>query len=120
MLHSAIDFCLNVRILHMACHLIYNLLYKFLPLCLPVINLLHKIIEHFRLIVLQRQIIQFFLDFRNSKSLCDRSVDIHRLSRLLLLLVRWPKLCRTHIMQTVCQLHDDHTDILGHRKKHLP
>ena len=49
MFDTPVDFCFDARILHMCRHFIYNLLYKFFPLSLSGIDLIHQIIEHFRL-----------------------------------------------------------------------
>ena len=80
---------------------------------------MHQLVINFRLVIFQRKVIEFCLDLGNTKTLGNRSINIHRLSGLLFLLGRCHKLHRTHVVQTVCQFHDDNTDILRHRKEHL-
>ncbi len=70
----------------------YNLLNKLFPLHLPGIDLVHKIKKDFRLEILKRQIVKFCLDLGNTQTLGDGSIDIHRLLRLLLLLLRFHEL----------------------------
>ena len=41
MLHTAIDFCLNIGVLHMLGDFFYNLCHKLFPLSLSLVDLLH-------------------------------------------------------------------------------
>ena len=51
--------------------------------------------------------------------MCDRRVNVHRLSGFFFLLFRFHKLQCTHIMKTVRQFYNDNTDIFCHRQKHF-
>ena len=119
MFDTSVDLCFDIRILHMCRYFFYDLLYEFFPLCLSCIDLVHQVIEHLRLGIFERQVIKLCLDLGNTKTLCDRRIDVHRLFRFFFLLCRRHELQGTHIMQTVCQFDNDHTDILRHGKEHL-
>ena len=49
----------------------------------------------------------------------DRRVDLERLARDRLLLVRRQARQRAHVVQAVGELDDDDADVLGHRHEHL-
>ena len=119
MLHSSVHLGLDMGVLHMMRNFCHDLLYKLFPLGLSLIQIFHQLEIHFRLIIFQREIIQLRLNLGDSKSLSDRSVNIHRLSGFFLLFCRNHKLQRSHIVQAVCQLDNDHTDIFCHGEKHL-
>ena len=69
--------------------------------------------------ILKRKVIQLCLHFGNTESLGDRRIDVHRLFRFFLLLLRLHKLQCAHIMKAVGKLDNDDTDILCHGEKHL-
>jgi len=119
-LHPSVHLCLDVGILHMLRHLGDDLLNEFLTLGLSGIQVLHKLIIDFRLVVFQGQIVELCLDLRNTQPLSNGRVDVHRLSCLFLLLLRGHELQRPHIVEPVRQLDDDHPDVLRHRQEHLP
>ena len=80
---------------------------------------MHQLIINFRLIIFQRKVIEFDLDLGNTEALCDRGINIHRLTRFFLLRLRRPVLCGPHVVQTVRQFYQNNADILCHRKEHL-
>ena len=118
-LNSSVDLCLNVGIFHMVRHFVHNLLNKFFSFRLSCIDLLYKIKENLRLRILKRQVVKLCLNLGNTKPLGNRSVDVHGLLCLFLLLGRRHKLQCPHIMQTVGKLNDNNPDILRHCKKHF-
>ena len=92
---------------------------KLLALRLPLVDLLHEVRVDIRLPIAERQIIELDLDLTDTKTLCKRRVDVHRLTGLLVLLLRTHIFERPHIVQPVGQLDDDDADILRHREEHL-
>ena len=119
MFHSSIYLCLDPCLVNMLFHMIYNTLNKLLTFCFTQCNLFHQIIIDIRLQIFQRQVIQFYLDLGNTKTLRNRCIDVHGLSGFFLLLFRAHILQRTHIMQTVRQLDNNDTDIFRHSQKHF-
>ena len=49
----------------------------------------------------------------------DRRINFHGLTGFFFLLFRFHILQRTHVVQTVCQLDEDHADIFCHGKEHF-
>lgn len=100
-------------------HLFYDRIDKLLPLLPLHADLLHQFIVRIRLQIFQRKVIEFDLDLGNTEALCDRGINIHRLTRFFLLRLRRPVLCGPHVVQTVRQFYQNNADILCHRKEHL-
>ena len=119
MLHPAIDLRLDVSILHMLCNFRHDLLDELLALGLPLVQVLHQLIVDVRLPVFKGEIVEFRLDLRYTEPPGDGRVNVHRLSRLLLLLGRRHKLQRAHIVEPVRKLDDNNADILGHGQEHF-
>ena len=69
--------------------------------------------------VLETQVLEFRLDRVQTQTVGQRCVDIERLTGNLILFVGWLRLQGTHIMQTVGNLDEDHTDIVAHRQQQL-
>ena len=119
MLHTSVNFCLDVGILHMLRHFRDDLLDELFPLRLTLVQVFHELIVNIRLPVFQRQIVEFCLDLGNTEPLRDRRINIHRLPGFLLLFRRSHKLQRAHIVKPVRKFDNDHSNILCHGKKHL-
>ena len=118
-LDSSVDICLNAGLVDMTGHLFYDRIDKLLPLLPLHADLLHQFIVRIRLQIFQRKVIEFDLDLGNTEALCDRGIDIHRLTRFFLLRLRRPVLCGPHVVQTIRQFYQNNADILCHRKEHL-
>ena len=119
-LDSSINLRLNSSILYMLTDFVNNALDIFLPDTLSDCDLVYQVIICLRLQIFQRKVIQLYLDLGNTESLCNGCVNFQRFSGNPLLALRLLILKCPHIVKTVCQLDQDHTDILGHGKKHLP
>ena len=88
MLHAPVYLCPDTGVLNVIFHLIHNALHKFFALRLAQSDLFHQIVVNIRLQIFQRKIVQLHLDLGNTETLCDRRVNIHRLARFFLLLLR--------------------------------
>ena len=119
MLHPAINLCFDPRIFNVLGYFLYDLLDKLFPLRLSGIDLIHQIIKHFRLRILQSQVIQLCLDLGNTEPLRNGRIDVHGLPGLFFLLLRAHKLECSHVVEPVCQLDDNDPDILRHGQEHL-
>ena len=98
---------------------IHNTLDIFFTDALTDSDLIHQIIIDIRLQILQRQVIQFDLQFADTKSLGDGAINLQRLLGNPLLALRCLVLQRAHIVQTICQLDHNDADILRHGEEHL-
>ena len=65
------------------------------------------------------QILQLLAHPLHAHASRERRVDVHRLARLLPLLVGAHRLDGAHVVQPVGELHQDHPQILGHRHEQL-
>ena len=119
MLDSSVDLGLDAGISDVSVHLFDNASDVFLTGALSHGNLVHQIIVHFRLQIFQRKVIQFDLQLTDTQSLCNGTVNLERLPCDPLLAGSGLILQGTHVMQTVCQLDHDDTDILRHGEEHL-
>ena len=120
MLHPSVDLGCDACLLDMLADLVHDILDVFLPLALAHGNFIYKIIIYIRLQIFQRQIIQLDLDLADAKPLGDGAVYLQCLLGNTLPALRRLVLQRAHIVESVRQLDQDHPDILGHGKEHLP
>ena len=120
MLHTAIYLSFDICLYHMLFYGLYNISYKFLPNAFTESYLFYQIIVYIRLQIFQGKVIKLHFDLGNTKTLCNRSINIHGLPCLFFLLGGSHILKGTHIMKTVSQFDQNYTDILCHSKKHLP
>ncbi len=72
-----------------------------------------------RLQVVERQVLKLPLDARYPQPVRERSVDLHRLARLLVAALLGQRRERPHVVQPVRELDEDDPDVLGHRDEHL-
>ena len=72
-----------------------------------------------RLDVLEGEVLQFRLELADAEAVGQRRVDLHRLQRLLALLVGVGERGGAHVVQAVGQLDEDHADVVDHRQDHL-
>ncbi len=68
---------------------------------------------------LEGEVLEFPLDPMDTEAVCDRRVDIERLTRLVDLLLLRHRLDRAHVVQPVGELDQDDPDVRGHRDHHL-
>ena len=73
----------------------------------------------FGLEVAEGQILEFAANNAHSQPVRDGRVDIQRLARDALLLVRRQIFERAHVVQPVGQLHQHHANVVDHGQKHL-
>ena len=119
MFHSSLYICLDLGIVHVLFDFRHDGLYIFLTGTLLLCDLGYQIIIDIRLQIFQCQIIQLDLYFRNTKTLCNRCIDIHGFSGFFFLLMRRHIFQCSHIMQTVRQFNQNNTNIFCHGKKHF-
>ena len=113
------NLCLDTGLLNLRTYFFHKTLHIFIPHILAQSDFLHQIIVSLRLQILQRQIIQLNLNLADTKTLCDRTINLLRLTRDTDLRLARLILKRPHIVQTIRKLDHDNTDILCHREKHL-
>ena len=119
MLHPAGNIRLYSRTLYVRPHFLNNVIDKFFPLLLFLIDLVDQLLEYTRLPVLEGQVVQFGLNAGNTEPLSDRSIDIHRLRSLLQLLLPAHVLEGAHVVQPVGKLYDNDAYVPGHGQEHL-
>ena len=119
MLGAAGDLRLNARLIDLLANLTHKALHVIIPDTFAHDNLLYQVVICLRIQVPQGQILQFNLNLTDTKTLSDRTVDFLCLSCNALLCFHRLILQGTHIVQAVCQLDHDYTDILRHGKEHL-
>ena len=110
---------LDTGIFHMLFYFRHNRLYIFFTNTFFIGYLRYQIIIYFRFQILQSQIIQFDLHLGNPQTLSNRRIDVHSFSGFLPLFLRPHVFQSSHIVQTVRQFNQNHTDVLRHGKKHL-
>ena len=119
MFDSSVNLRFNGCLIHMLLDLFDDIVYKLLSFTFTKSNFIHQIIVYIWFQIFQRKVIQFYFDFGDTKSHSDRCINIHRFAGFFLLFLRSHILQGAHIMQAVCKLDQNNTDILCHRKKHL-
>ena len=118
-LHTPVNSRIDPGLLHGFCHVGCDLFDVLLALHLALIDLLHKILIHLRLQISKREVIQLYLDLADAKARSNRRINIKRLLRNALLLLRRLILERPHVMKAIGKLNQNDADILNHRKEHL-
>ena len=119
MLGTSLNVRLDSCVDNVLAHFLYQAVDISLAFLLAQCHLLHQIIVSLWLQILQGQIIQFDLNLGDTQPLCQRGINLHRLLGFFLLLLRCHILQGTHIVQPVCQLNQNDTDVLRHGQKHL-
>ena len=120
MFDAPVDFTLNLRFLHMLPDFLDHMHDEIVLGVFTCFDILYQLVEYIRLRIFQSQVIQFDLDRRNTETLGDRRVDIHRLPGFFLLFFAAHVLERAHVVEPVGQFDDNDTDIPGHSQKHFP
>ncbi len=82
-------------------------------------HLVHQIIVAPGINISQRNILKLPLDFENAEAVCQRSVNFKRFICFFPLLFLIHIFQRSQVMEPVCQLDDNHTDILCHGQEHF-
>ena len=94
-------------------------LYLLITLCLALFYKLCNLIILFLVQILKAQILQLVLDITDTKTVCNRGIDLQCFRGYFLLLFRTHILQCPHIMQAVCQLDQYDSNILCHSNKYL-
>ena len=71
------------------------------------------------MLILEAQVFQFRLDGEKPQTVCQRSIEVKRFTGYLELLCGQHRTQRTHVMETVGYLDQDHPDIVTHRQQQL-
>ena len=98
MLGTTGNLCLDTGLLNLLAHFLHEALYIFITHILAQSDFLHQIIVSFRLKVFQRQILKFYLDLADTKTLRDRTINLLRLSCDTRLCLAGLVLERTHVV----------------------
>mmetsp|Transcript_11000 Transcript_11000/g.24960 ORF Transcript_11000/g.24960 Transcript_11000/m.24960 type:complete len:340 (-) Transcript_11000:868-1887(-) len=78
-----------------------------------------ELLIHLRLQVPQARILQLYLHPEDAEAVSKRSVQVQRLPRHLLLLLRRHELERPHVVGAIGELDEDHSDVSRHGDDHL-
>ena len=70
-------------------------------------------------LVLEAQVLKLGLDGKQAQTVSQRCVDIEGLAGNLVLLLRWHRLQRAHVVQAVGHLDQHHADVVAHRQQQL-
>ena len=105
MLDPALHLTLDLRVLHMAADFCLDLVDEALPGLPGQGDFLLQIFIDLRLQIPERQIIQFNLNFGNTKAVRQRRINLNGFSGLFLLLLRLHVLQGPHVMETVGQFN---------------
>ena len=119
MLYSSVDSRMNIRIVHDSFNFHNDVCDIILTLFFGEDHLIDEIVVSFGFKIFKRQILEFDFDFTDTKSLCERSINLHCLFGLLVLFVRRHMFQSSHVMKSVREFNDDNTDILCHNEEHV-
>ncbi len=86
----------------------------------PVRQRLDQLAVLLGLEVLEGEVLELPLDLPHAQPMRQRRVDLHRLARDALLLLRRQVLERLHVVEPVGELDDHDPHVLGHGHEHLP
>ena len=92
---------------------------KFRPVGFGFLDLGFDLPVIFRETVFQRQILQFAFDREQPQAVSQRSEQIDRFAGDFHLLMRRHRFQRTHVVQPVGDLDQDHPDVVGKRQQHF-
>ena len=94
-------------------------LHLLITLCLALFYQLCNLIIFFLVQILKAQILQLVLDITDTKTVCNRGIDLQCFRGYFLLLFRTHILQCAHIVEAVCQLDQYNSNILCHSNKYL-
>ena len=72
-----------------------------------------------RLERLEGEVFELPLHLPDAEALCERGVDLERLSRNAALLLCWKRCQGAHIVQPIAELNQHHANVLRHGEEHL-
>ena len=91
-----------------------------LALFSATLDLLYQSPVFLRLQKLECEVFKLPPDRRHTQAVGERSINLSRLESDPLTLILFQVLKRTHVVQSVGQLHKDNPCVLRHREEHLP
>src|SRR5206468_3526200 len=103
--------------------LIAERLHRFVDVALADLATCRELLGDLAVVVgleeLEREVLELPLDLPNPEAVRQRRVDVHGLSRYALLLFRWERRERSHVVESVAELDDHDAQVVGHREEHL-
>ena len=119
MLGSAGNGSLNAGFLDMVMEHPHGIIDDFFTGFPLLFHLPHQIVVFFRMQVMETEIFQFPLNVVDTEAMSQGRIDFNSFlgNALLFLPAEYSK--GSHIVQTVCQLDDHHSNILGHGQEHF-
>ncbi len=120
MLLAAVHLCLEPEFLQARLDRFRELSHRVAPVAARALERLLEHPETRRVQVAKAQVLELVVDGIEAEAVGDRRVDVERLARDPLLLLRVHGFQRAHVVQAVGQLDEDDAHVAGHREEHLP
>ena len=117
--YTLADFIFDTHLLQRGLDGFRKLVEQFTALSLGVLQFVLDSGIFLRMLVLEREVLQFRLHLVESKAVGQRRIDVQRLTGNLVLFVGRLRLQCAHVVQTVANLDEDDADILAHREQQL-
>ena len=116
---SALNFAANTGLLDSVLQRCHSLVNHILALTAFNFYLLNQVVINIRLHITEGQVLQLPFNGIDTKTMCQRRINLQCFPGNRLLLMHRHILHRAHIMQTVGQLNQYNADIACHRQKHF-
>ena len=116
---SALNFAADTGLLDSVLQRCHSLVNHILALTAFNFYLLYQVVINIRLHITEGQILQLPFNGVDTKTMCERRINLQCFPGNRLLLMHRHILHRAHIMQTVGQLNQYDADIARHRQKHF-
>ena len=118
-LNSCLDFILYAKRVEGSTNRSGEVFEELLALLFRHRKLICDILIFFRMLILEAKVFKFSLYLVESKTVGERSIYIHRFASNLVLLVRSLRSQSAHVVQTVANLNQYHSDIVAHSEQQL-
>ena len=119
MLYTTFYLSVNFSLIHVKSHFINNIIDKVFSFSQFFVYAFTQFLINFRIKILHAKVIHLHLNTGDTKTICNRCVNIHCLTSLLNLLRCSLILQSSQVMKSICELDDNNSNILCHSQEHF-
>lgn len=118
-LNARFDTRVNVSVVELCFDCAYNPIKKSFALAAECVDLSSELGVGMRVHVTEGEIFELSSQLAHAQAMRERSVDVQGLFGDALLLLKAEVFERSHVVESICELNDDDSNVCDHREQHL-